>query len=111
MNKESERDYFCLYHGVWVVRSEFNSNSPAYHEYEHGDSYVASPYGECKCISCCATNRLICENCDMPKILNAEFRTEMLKKFDAAGNYLGGGIPQHRCDMCMAQYKKNDHLR
>ncbi|MBO4480010.1 MAG: hypothetical protein J5742_00095 [Alphaproteobacteria bacterium] len=111
MGNELERDVFCLYRGTFVARSEFNSNAPAYHESEHGDSYMASPYGECKCISCCATNRLNCVNCDMPKILNAEFRTEMLKKFDLDGNYLGAGMPQHRCDMCMAQYKQNGHLR
>ena len=111
MSKESEQSVFCLYRGKWVVLSEYNSNSPAYHESEKDGSYIAAPYGECKCLSCCATNRLNCANCDMPKKLNAEFRAEMLKKFDSAGNYLGGGVPQHRCDMCLAQYKESGYLR
>ena len=111
MNCEREYDTYCAFRGTWVVLSEFNSNSPAYHEPEQGNSYMASPYGECKCVSCCVTDRLNCDDCNMPKILDAECRAEMLKKFDMAGNYLGGGMPQHRCDMCMAQYKRNGILR
>ena len=111
MSNELGRDYFCLYRDKWVALSEFNSNLPAYHEPKQGDSYMASPYGECKCVSCHVTDRLNCDTCNMPKILDAEFHAEMLKKFNVAGNYLGGGMPQHRCDMCMAQYRRNGILR
>ncbi len=111
MSQKSGKDCFCLYRGVWVALSEFNSDSVVYHEPENSVPYVASPYGKCRCVSCSETNRLNCDSCDMPRKLDAELRTKMLKRVDVCGNFLGGEIPQHRCDMCTAQYKVNGKLR
>ncbi len=93
MSLDIGRDFWCAYQGKWVCESEFNGDplKPFYHEPQNGEAYIAYGTGACKCLTCGATSKILCKNCDYPDWL-----------------IYGGG---DRCVKCMAQYKKNGKLR
>ena len=110
-------DFYCALFGVWVAKSEFNSDEAAYHEPKNGTPYVAAGLGACKCLTCARTDKIRCKKCDMPKKLAAEQEEKEQRAraaFDKHGNFVGAPNDIHlenRCTKCMAQYKMNGKLR
>ena len=85
-------DFYCAYQDAWVARSEFNSDKSFTHYPKDGPAYVAVGWGECKCITCDATDKTKCKTCDNK------------------ARYESKSSAYSRCKLCKAQYKMHGKL-